>query len=127
MIEDRKRIVERDGKTFVAVCASSDVLRARGKRAVLDELTEVALFRVAGTCYALSNICPHQHQPIIAEGIVDRGCVICPMHGWQFRLDDGQEVDNLGRIKTFESFEQEGYVYVEYTPNSRPAWMNSDI
>ncbi len=125
--DTNKRFLERNGKQYVAVCASTEVLRNRGRKFVVDECTDVAVFRVAGTCYALSNVCPHQHQAVIADGILERETVICPMHGWQFNIRSGQEVDNLGKIKTYETFEHEGFVYVEYTSDSKPAWMQSDV
>ena len=117
------KVIERDGKTYVQVCSSSDVRRLRGTKAALDDFTDVALFRVEGQCYALSNVCPHQHHQIIAEGFIDRDTVVCPMHGWQFKIKSGEEITQLGRIKTFDTIEEDGVVYVAYNKDDIPAWM----
>ena len=34
------------------------------------------------------NLCAHQHGPI-GEGRIIDGCVTCPWHGYQYRLEDG--------------------------------------
>jgi nitrite reductase/ring-hydroxylating ferredoxin subunit len=37
---------------------------------------------------ALTNLCAHQNGPL-GEGRIIDGCVTCPWHGYQYRLDDG--------------------------------------
>jgi len=69
--------------------------------APLDQLTpEVgAQVRVAGSDYAvwllddgsvwvLDNACAHRGNPLV-DGALQDGCVICPWHGWVYRLDTG--------------------------------------
>ena len=41
-----------------------------------------------GRPYAIENVCPHQRAPLAGGTIVD-GYVVCPIHGWRFRLSDG--------------------------------------
>jgi nitrite reductase/ring-hydroxylating ferredoxin subunit len=48
----------------------------------------IAVFRDGAKIGALSNLCAHQHGPI-GEGRIVDGCVTCPWHGYQYRLDDG--------------------------------------
>jgi nitrite reductase/ring-hydroxylating ferredoxin subunit/DMSO/TMAO reductase YedYZ heme-binding membrane subunit len=48
----------------------------------------IAVFRDGAKIGALSNLCAHQHGPI-GEGRIIDGCVTCPWHGYQYRLDDG--------------------------------------
>jgi nitrite reductase/ring-hydroxylating ferredoxin subunit/uncharacterized membrane protein len=48
----------------------------------------VVLVRVAGTVYALHEICAHAGGPL-AEGKVVDGCIECPWHASRFRLRDG--------------------------------------
>lgn len=48
----------------------------------------VAVFNVAGTFYALDDVCPHAGASL-ADGEVIDLVVTCPRHGWRFRLTDG--------------------------------------
>ena len=47
-----------------------------------------AVFRDGARIGALSNLCAHQNGPI-GEGRIIDGCVTCPWHGYQYRLEDG--------------------------------------
>ncbi|MFN2491236.1 MAG: Rieske 2Fe-2S domain-containing protein [Actinomycetota bacterium] len=51
----------------------------------------VMLVRRAGTIGALANTCSHRGGPL-HEGRLSDGCVTCPWHGSQFRMDDGSVV-----------------------------------
>jgi len=48
----------------------------------------VAVFRNGHTLSAISHLCAHQNGPL-GEGRVLDGCVTCPWHGFQYRLEDG--------------------------------------
>lgn len=48
----------------------------------------IAVFRDGERIGALTNLCAHQNGPI-GEGRIVDGCVTCPWHGYQYRLDDG--------------------------------------
>lgn len=48
----------------------------------------VAIFRTGDTVSAISNACRHQNGPL-GEGRIVDGCVTCPWHGYQYRLEDG--------------------------------------
>jgi nitrite reductase/ring-hydroxylating ferredoxin subunit/DMSO/TMAO reductase YedYZ heme-binding membrane subunit len=48
----------------------------------------IAVFRDGEQIGALTNLCAHQHGPI-GEGRIIDGCVTCPWHGYQYRLQDG--------------------------------------
>ncbi len=48
----------------------------------------IAVFRSADRFSALSNVCAHQNGPL-GEGRIIDGCVTCPWHGFQYRVEDG--------------------------------------
>ena len=48
----------------------------------------IAIFRDGPTVAAVSNLCAHQQGPL-GEGRVIDGCITCPWHGYQYRLEDG--------------------------------------
>ena len=49
----------------------------------------IAVFRDGERIGALTNLCAHQNGPI-GEGRIINGCVTCPWHGYQYRLEDGR-------------------------------------
>lgn len=49
----------------------------------------VALVKQRGRVHALSAVCTHAGGPLDEGTLVD-GCVKCPWHGSEFRLDDGE-------------------------------------
>ena len=48
----------------------------------------VLVVRDAGRVHALSDRCSHRGGPL-HEGVIQDGCVRCPLHGSTFRLSDG--------------------------------------
>jgi sulfoxide reductase heme-binding subunit YedZ len=72
---------------FVRV-ASRAALQADRGHIVLLEGERVALFLHGGKIHAISNVCRHQGGPL-GEGRVVNGCLTCPWHGYQYRLEDG--------------------------------------
>jgi nitrite reductase/ring-hydroxylating ferredoxin subunit/DMSO/TMAO reductase YedYZ heme-binding membrane subunit len=48
----------------------------------------IAVFRDGAQIGALTNLCAHQNGPL-GEGRIIDGCVTCPWHGYQYRLEDG--------------------------------------
>ena len=73
---------------------------------------EIAVFLIDGNIYAVSNVCPHQHVPLIAEGPVKGTVVTCPMHGWRYNLATGRAVSAAGSIKTYETLIKDGILYI---------------
>ena len=103
---------------FIRVARLSDLRPGRGTQVTVGE-RPVALWLVEGTVYAIDGICPHQHVPTMHIGVLDGNAVICPMHGWTFRLEDGGEVEGNGRIATFRVLVEKGEVFVEAM---KPTW-----
>jgi nitrite reductase (NADH) small subunit/3-phenylpropionate/trans-cinnamate dioxygenase ferredoxin subunit len=60
--------------------------------AVEVEGRRLALFRIDGQIHAIDDLCPHAGGPLSAGHVVD-GVVMCPWHGWRFRLADGVWAD----------------------------------
>ena len=48
----------------------------------------IAVFRDGSQIGALTNVCAHQNGPL-GEGRIINGCVTCPWHGYEYRLEDG--------------------------------------
>ncbi len=41
-----------------------------------------------GKATAMDNVCPHRGASL-SEGSIEDGKLVCPWHGWAFRLSDG--------------------------------------
>ena len=78
----------------------------------------IALFLVEGKVCALDDSCPHAGGPLGAGYVMD-GIVMCPWHGWRFRVTDGVWVDapNSGTKVPCHRVVQEGDdVYIDVGP-----------
>jgi nitrite reductase/ring-hydroxylating ferredoxin subunit len=83
---------------------------------------ELALFRREGMVYAVENLCPHQHIPVLSEGGLDGHILTCPMHGWQFDITDGKCVHASCHLRTFATEIREGSVFVDIPEEEALAW-----
>ena len=83
---DRGDTLTADGWIIVGPPASIPDQAARIVTAPGGE--RIAVFRDGATIGALTNVCAHQNGPL-GEGRIIDGCVTCPWHGYQYRLDDG--------------------------------------
>lgn len=81
--------------TFVKVCKVDEM--ADGEvRMVEADRTKVALCRKEGVYHALSNFCPHLTGNL-AEGKIEEDVLVCPEHGWRFKLATGRCVNMRGQ------------------------------
>lgn len=79
---------------------------------------KVAIFRHQGRLSAVSHLCAHQHGPL-GEGQVLDGCITCPWHGYQYRLEDGCSPPPFTeRIATYRLRLEEGWVWLD--PRANP-------
>ena len=67
-----------EGRSWIRLCKSTEVGERHGTRVELDIEHDVALFRLEGTVYAVSNVCPHKREAAIGDGYVKDGTVTCP-------------------------------------------------
>ncbi len=99
---------------FVKICKTSEIYSSKGKRFQLDDENEIAVFRVGENYYAVDNICPHNHTTQIYEGYLEDMYVACPVHGYQFHLQTGEQPSGMGcRLRTFELRIENDWIYVK--------------
>ncbi|MCX7797699.1 MAG: nitrite reductase small subunit NirD [Melioribacter sp.] len=96
---------------FIEICRIEDLKEKVGKQFFVEDL-EIAVFKVDGQIYALSNICPHQKIHLIHEGLVEDGKVYCPVHGWQFDLRNGNLANGRRGLDIYEVKVIDGNVYI---------------
>ncbi|MGE0418350.1 MAG: Rieske 2Fe-2S domain-containing protein [Acetobacteraceae bacterium] len=77
----------------------------------------VAIFRHQGRLSAVSNLCAHQNGPL-GEGRVVDGCITCPWHGFQYRLEDGcAPAPYTERLATYRLRVRNGLILLNPHPN----------
>lgn len=85
---------------WASLCQLDELVPGEGHLAEVDGF-KLAVFLDGGQVYVLDNECPHA-KGSLGHGHVDRGCAVCPLHAWAFRLTDGSMRDNPGvRIRTY--------------------------
>ncbi len=114
-----------DDRTYLQVCKSHEIFEGRSFTVVFEEELQVAIFRIQGQLYAVSNICLHQHAAVLCDGYVDGTTVRCPLHGWVYSLETGQTMGSRSHLATYRIHEQGGNVYLEEPIVQRPKWMES--
>jgi 3-phenylpropionate/trans-cinnamate dioxygenase ferredoxin subunit len=76
---------ERSMPQFIKVATTDELADQQAK---LVEGQNIALFRVHGGFYALSDTCTHRRGPL-SEGTVEGREVTCPWHGAKFDVRTG--------------------------------------
>jgi NAD(P)H-dependent nitrite reductase small subunit len=115
-------------ENFVKICKASDIPNnRRGKLFVIGDDTEIAVFKVEGKIYAVSNICPHNHSTVMYEGYVDEDLYLaCPVHGWQFHLETGEVPPYCtalsATLETYKTKIENDDLYVENKKNKMKFW-----
>jgi nitrite reductase (NADH) small subunit len=84
-----------------------------GARVIKTSHGDIAIFRSNGDeVFALDDRCPHRGGPL-SQGIVTGCQVICPLHDWCIRLDDGcAEAPDEGHANTYPVRVDNGRVYL---------------
>jgi nitrite reductase/ring-hydroxylating ferredoxin subunit len=76
----------------------------------------IAVFRDGSQIGALTNLCAHQNGPL-GEGRIIDGCVTCPWHGYQYRLEDGCAPPPFTeKLVTYRVRLERGVIEVDPTP-----------
>ncbi|MEO1323701.1 MAG: Rieske 2Fe-2S domain-containing protein [Pseudomonadota bacterium] len=107
---------ETDGWLKVAAVSEMEDARAKIVRPASGEA--IAVFRDGDKISAVSNVCRHQGGPL-GEGKIVDGCITCPWHGFQYRMEDGQSPPPFTeKIATYATRIVDGVVYVNPAPNA---------
>lgn len=102
---------------WIKVAAVEDMEDARAKIVRPEEGEAIAVFRSGRQVSAVSNVCRHQGGPL-GEGKIVDGCITCPWHGFQYRMEDGCSPPPFTeKIATYATRIEDGLIYVNPTPN----------
>lgn len=102
---------------FVSVCAVDELMENEPKGVVVAG-ERVAVVRYEGNkISAVSGVCQHQNGPL-AEGKFVAGCLTCPWHGYQYKMEDGKSPPPFTEeIPTFGVKIHDGKVWIAEKPN----------
>lgn len=97
--------------------ATMDDLAPESSLRVYYGAQQVALFRVNGSIYALSNRCPHARGPLCEGTLVTNGdgpAVRCPWHEAFFSLETGRVLSGPAprAVETFRVRVEDGTIYI---------------
>ena len=81
-------IARPSGDGWFDAAAIADIADGGGIVVNLPDDDSVAIFRNGNALSAVTNRCAHQNGPL-GEGRIIDGCITCPWHGYQYRLEDG--------------------------------------
>lgn len=106
-----KRKPKREGRV-ITVGKAESVPPGRGATVKLNDGTEVAVFNVAGTFYAIENFCPHKGYPL-ADSRLYGPVVECDWHGWRFDVRNGHcFTDAKCSIENYEVRVEDGWIRI---------------
>lgn len=101
---------------WLKVAAASDMQDARAKIVRPSDGEAIAVFRDGNKVSAVSNVCRHQGGPL-GEGKIVDGCITCPWHGFQYRMEDGRSPPPFTeKIATYMTKLVDGVIYVSPKP-----------
>lgn len=96
------------------VVATVEELPAGSRKIVTIDGRSIGVLNVDGRLHALMNTCPHHGAPLcegVVKGTMDDSApheysyghqnefIVCPWHGYEFRLDTGRPLLDLGRLR----------------------------
>ncbi len=103
-------IAEPEGPIEVPVARVDDMRDGEARRVKVGK-TALAVFRVDGEFFALSDVCRHAFAPL-SEGWLDGHAVMCPWHGWRYDVRDGTTDHPDADVRTYPVTVRDGEVLV---------------
>ncbi|MEM1361901.1 MAG: Rieske 2Fe-2S domain-containing protein [Pseudomonadota bacterium] len=74
--------------TWLPVAKPEEIIDQRARIVAMPDGRRAAVFRDGAKFAGVSNACAHQNGPL-GEGQIVYGCITCPWHGFQYRMEDG--------------------------------------
>ena len=101
---------------WIAVGPPRSIPDKRARIVAAPSGERIAVFRDGNQIGALTNVCAHQNGPI-GEGRIINGCVTCPWHGYEYRLEDGCAPPPFTeKLATYRLRIRDGVVEVDPSP-----------
>ncbi|MCR9085583.1 MAG: ferric reductase-like transmembrane domain-containing protein [Rhodobacteraceae bacterium] len=103
---------------WIPVARPQDISDSRARIVKMPDGRRAAVFRDGARIGAVSNACAHQNGPL-GEGRVIDGCITCPWHGFQYRLEDGCSPPPFTeKVPTYDLRLQDGVIEIAAEANA---------
>ena len=103
--------------TKAMLCRLDELSSGTGQKMTVMGKT-LAVFVMEGQVIAMDAECPHEGGPLY-EGTVERGCIVCPWHGYEFELHTGRcDTDPNLSVRRYPTFIEEGDVWIDLKDES---------
>jgi len=73
---------------WIEVCPQ-DELPPGARKVIASEIGDIAVFNLAGTLYAIEDVCTHDGGEL-ASGRLEGDQIVCPRHGARFCIRNGK-------------------------------------
>ncbi len=114
---DRTATMANEAVGWIDVGEASGIADGRAIIVPLSDAESVAIFRNGDALGAIANACRHQNGPL-GEGRIIDGCVTCPWHGFQYRLEDGcAPPPYTEKLATYNLRSANGWIQLDPRPN----------
>ena len=104
-------------KDYSYICELADLKNEIGHRFYINDV-DIAVFKVNEKIFVVSNTCPHQQAGAIHDGFIEDENVVCPLHGWTFKLCDGRLHNGARGLDAFPSKIIDGKLYSKVAPKN---------
>jgi nitrite reductase/ring-hydroxylating ferredoxin subunit len=122
---EASRAIDLYPENWIAVGAPGEIPDKCARIVVAANGERIAVFRDGNQVGALTNVCAHQNGPI-GEGRIVNGCVTCPWHGYEYRLEDGCAPPPFTeKLATYRVRLRDGVIEVD--PNALPPGTKAAI
>ena len=72
----------------------------------------ICIANAGGQFFALDNTCIHQGGPL-GEGVIEKGKIVCPWHGWVYDLKTGELAPGRPGVKAYPLKIEDGDALIE--------------
>jgi nitrite reductase (NADH) small subunit len=98
---------------FVRIASATELPPSKEVREFLCGDKTICVANVNGTVTAMDNVCLHRGGPL-GQGVIEKGKVVCPWHGWAWDPATGEAVHNpAAKLNVYPIKVESGEVLVE--------------
>jgi nitrite reductase (NADH) small subunit len=86
---------------FIKLTTTSDLPAPNEAKEIPCGDKMICVANVNGQFLAVDNVCVHQGGPL-GEGVVHKGKIVCPWHGWEYDLKTGDLAPGKPGVRPYE-------------------------
>lgn len=85
---------------FIKLASISDLPAPNEAKEIRCGDKTICVANVNGQWLAVDNVCVHLGGPL-GEGVVEKGKIVCPWHGWAYDLKTGELAPGKPGVKAY--------------------------